>query len=534
MKSSLESRHVMVRCDASATIGTGHLSRCLSLSRLLQSKGCRVVIFCRDHNDSVHLDLLRDEFECVSLPKRSWLDEPDENQSRSLYAQWLACDPSDDVLDCRDACQRLGDFDPEIVVVDHYGLDEEWERAISSLFSPMKLLAIDDLANRPHCADYLVDSSVVNGWSDHRYDSLVNADCQVLLGPRYAFLSADYAAVKRVVRPRDSVNRVFVFFGGVDQLNYCALALRSLNHPRLVDLQVDVVLGSASPHLDEIRRLVDARENASLHVGLPSLAELLAKADLALGAAGVHSWERACLGLPAIAVAVAENQRGLVDVLAKSGVIKSLAPSPKEILIPDFANALIDFLDDPGKLMEMSVASSGLLDVFGLNRLALALIGIDDNLSLRPADVDDLGLYFWWANDPSVRSASLQSSEISFTEHSSWFMNRLSSENALLRVLIDSSGLPLGQIRFERCADTPSRALLSFSVDRLARGYGLAQHLLKLGLCELNQLWGENITIFAQVKSENAASAKSLLRSGFELIDEADRSVHCFRRLPKQ
>ena len=99
-----------------------------------------------------------------------------------------------------------------------------------------------------------------------------------------------------------------------------------------------------------------------------------------------------------------------------------------------------------------------------------------------------------------------------------------------LRVLEDGDGLPLGQIRFERAAEADPRAVIGFSLDRLARGRGLASQLLQLGLQELARCWGSSCDAYGEVRADNPASCRAFLRAGFQEGHPPRPGVRCFAR----
>jgi RimJ/RimL family protein N-acetyltransferase len=323
---------------------------------------------------------------------------------------------------------------------------------------------------------------------------------------------------------------VLVFFGGIDIANHAAVALRALSHPRLLHLAVDVVVGATAPHRADLESRVLQRPNTSLHVGLPSLVGLMARADLALGAAGTASWERACLGLPCLVVPVADNQEQGARALDAAGVARCLDFQAPADPVDTLEQALLELLDAPDALLAMSEACLQLGDGRGLARVVTALLGPSPGLRLRLAQAADLWLYHWWASDPQVRRQSFNSDPIPLAQHRRWFAGRLNSPLALLRVLEDGDGLPLGQIRFERTAETDARAVIGVSLDRLARGRGLAPPLLELGLAELARCWGDGCEAYGEVRADNPASCRAFLGAGFQEGPPPRPGVRCFAR----
>ena len=526
---------VLIRCDASQAIGTGHVMRCRNLARGLQSRGAEVLFLCRERPGDL-IALLADEFGVMRLPT---LPGPelclDGLEARDLYGVWLGCSQLQDVDDCLNVI-RISDPGPiHWLVVDHYGLDQTWERRICDSLTglqgePPRLLVFDDLADRSHQATLLVDANRLdaNAWDVYR--ALVPAGCRLLLGPASAPLDPLYAQLQPLAPQRCTLRRVLVFFGGVDQANYTALALKALGHPDLADLDVDVVLGPAAPHHSTVAHLVQQRPHTQLHAGLHSLACLILRADLAIGAAGTVSWERAALALPSLVAPVSDNQRQGAQALedAGAGMMVDLRQSrnPCELLI----QSIRSWMERPERLPHLSDAARALGDGRGLGRLVTLLLGPASDRRLRPATLADERLYHSWANDPEVRRQSFNTDPIPLDQHQRWFRNRLPSPDALLRVFVDGEGLPLGQIRFERSATEPLRAVIGFSLDPVARGYGLAFELLELGFAELTRYWGDAVEAYGEVRPANAASASAFLRAGFVESPPPRPGVRCFNR----
>ena len=511
VQSSLKT--IFFRVDASVSIGTGHLSRCKNLARFLKSRGCRILFLCRDHSDSLHQSLLDSDFEYLTLPRRSsgLLSETD-----SSYLGWLGCSEEQDANDCWELIKTRSTLVPDFIVVDHYAISSIWETRISSYWSSAKLLAIDDLANRSHCVDFLIDSGRLGSFGDSGYQDLLDNHVVTLFGPFFSLLTSDYLEFRQSSSTRHSLGRILVFFGGVDSSNVTLVALQALLESNLQGINVDVVLGNSAPHLNQVKAFVSQIAGWKLHIGMPSLAPLVNEADLALGAGGVHSWERACLGLPAITTPVADNQLDLLAGLSTCGAITTITQSKSSDLLTSFCEQLEALQGAHSQLSDMSEAAFILLDGYGVNRVAALMLGIIQPVFLRPACDRDLGLYFWWCNDPTVRQSSLQVSSITLEEHKEWFMDSLSSSLALLRLLVDSDGLPLGQIRFVRTENDLNRVVVSFSIDRLFRGQGLASKLLNLGLTDLARTWRDVAEVKAYVKCGNEPSARVFLSTGFQ------------------
>lgn len=296
--------------------------RCRNLARELQRQGAVVTFLCRRQSGDL-IGLLEQEFAVLPLPELPLLAS-EGLAGRDLYRAWLGCSQSQDALDCLQALASAGLGHSDWLVVDHYGLDASWESLLledQATEASLKLLVIDDLADRPHQADLLLDQNFFGEVTQHRYEGLLLPQCRQLLGPYYALLGPEYAQLHSLVPLRMELRRVLVFFGGMDPHNLTGQTLEALMDPALSHLAVDVVLGRHSPYWQAVADQVAERRFTTLHGPLPSLAGLIARADLAIGAGGSTTWERICLGLPSIVLVTDDNQRSFIEVLNESDYV---------------------------------------------------------------------------------------------------------------------------------------------------------------------------------------------------------------------
>ena len=511
---------IIIRCDASLLIGSGHVMRCRTLARELQRLGAEVTFLCRRQSGDL-ISVLEHEFSVLVLSEQiapvTEIGEIDSLQGRDLYAAWLGCSQEQDAADCLHALQFAGLDHASWLVVDHYGLDAIWEQIIlTSLPFHLRprLLVIDDLADRPHQADCLLDQNFFGLATATRYQQLVPRHCRQLLGPHYALLSPEYARLHPLIPARNELRRVLVFFGGVDPANLTARALEALLDPALADLAVDVVLGLQSPHRQAVADLVARRPHTTLHGPLPSLAGLIARADLAIGAGGATTWERACLGLPSLVVAIAANQLAFAEALDQTGYLQLLGDGAS-VTAERIRFALLARIIEP----KPKKVAPALTDGWGAPRLAMAMLGSDGAITVRPAVAADEALLLQWANDPQVRANSFSQEPIAPKDHHHWFQKGLTDPNRLLLIATTADGCPIGQIRFDRLLSSAqpdvSEAVVDLSLDRCARGYGLAADLVRLGLQAMEQCWGPAVEAVAEVLDSNITSNTCFARAGF-------------------
>jgi UDP-2,4-diacetamido-2,4,6-trideoxy-beta-L-altropyranose hydrolase len=409
--------------------------------------------------------------------------------------------------DADETIEALGGSKVDWMVIDHYGLDVVWERNVRP--HTAKLMVIDDLANRVHDCDVLLDQNYYTD-GESRYSALVPERCIVLAGPRYALLRREYVEHRRQGLKRSgNPQRVFAFFGGSDLHDMTGIALKVLARPPLDNLDVDIVIGDNYARRSTLEREATIRPRTTIHSSRPHLAGLMAAADLAIGAAGATTWERMCLGLPAIVIAIAENQRPSATALERAGLIR-YAGFYSDVRPDALWDLITASLSDAESLADLSERNQLLVDGLGTSRTVEMLIpSPTSELSLRDARRDDISLYYNWANEPKVRQSAINSAAISWPTHKEWFAKKLADPNCYLFVL-EAAGLPVGQIRFDADA---TEALISYSLDPVVRGRGWGTRLVTLG-AEL--LWRRTLTrLRAHVKVGNDASASAFLGAGF-------------------
>jgi UDP-2,4-diacetamido-2,4,6-trideoxy-beta-L-altropyranose hydrolase len=455
---------IVFRVDASVHIGTGHVMRCLTLASALRRQGCEVVFVCRQLPGNCCDWVERQGFRVVRLPLPMELDL---GIQESL--EWETCE----------VAQKIRSFRrPDWLVVDHYSIDARWERAMRP--SCERIMVIDDLANRNHDCDALLDQNLVADY-ETRYRDKLPAGCRTMLGPKFALLQSAYRDLRHRFRPRTGLpKRILVFFGGADADNLTGRVLALLRkNIRVCDLQIEVVVGTSNPHKGQLLKEIASILGARLHDSLPTLADVLLESDLAIGAGGTATWERCCLGVPALVVTTAENQVsiameldarrvirwiGRADSLDDARLSAKIDEALREDLDPDWSQRCIDLVDGGGAERAAAFLSAG---------AGMPLV-------LREAAEGDELLLFEWANDPLVRRHSFTSTTIDVDGHGRWFRQRLANcEDYRIYIGEAGSGVPVGQVRFERENDVWQ---IGYSVDALFRGAGIGKRLLALAI----------------------------------------------------
>ena len=339
---------VVFRVDASLTIGSGHVMRCLTLADALHKQGVGSVFICRELPGHM-CDFI--EGKGYQVYRLSYCAQ-EINNSKNEQTLWLGETWQTDAEQTGQVLQKINATTKiHWLIVDHYSLDLQWEEKMKPYTK--KIMVIDDLANRHHDCDLLLDQNLYMDMQT-RYSGLLPTDCQSLLGPQYALLRQEFHEARKKVKVRKGViKRILVFFGGSDFTNETFKALKAIRLLNRVDIGVDVIVGNINPHKEKIKNLCSEMPNTTFHCQINNMAELMVKADLAIGAGGTATWERSFLGLPAITLIVAENQRKTTEAVAKVGAIINLGWHT-EVNAVDISDKLLYILQSNEILQDMS------------------------------------------------------------------------------------------------------------------------------------------------------------------------------------
>jgi len=348
--------NILIRTDASINIGTGHVMRCLTLADELRQKGVDISFICHEEPGNL-ISYIEDRgYKVHQMPGEIDI-ETDRRLTKEILSKY--------------------EIKPDWLIIDHYDIDISWEYPLRKYAK--KLMVIDDLANREHACDLLLDQNYSN--NEDRYNGLVPGNCIQLLGPEYAILRPQFQKARECLRKKDGgVNRILVFMGGVDSQNVTSKVLRAIHMLDRSDIALDVVVGNLNPYHDEIKILTSKIPNTICHHNVENMAKLMSSADLCIGAGGTTTWERCCVGLPTIAIILAENQKGISESLDREGALINLGwyQNVNENGITECINKLIN---NPGKIQSMTDIGRSLVDGEGVIRVVDTITSIVDNIN---------------------------------------------------------------------------------------------------------------------------------------------------------
>jgi UDP-2,4-diacetamido-2,4,6-trideoxy-beta-L-altropyranose hydrolase len=501
---------VFFRVDSSNEVGTGHVRRCLTIAKGLKAIGVKDVVFiCSRLDGNIIDDISNHSFEVRIIARSSEFNLKDVQQYRVPEINRLY---QVQVEDAEQTVAVLKNEQPNILLIDSYLIAETWENIVRPYVK--SLVVIDDLANRFHNCDIIID----NNFSDilDRYDLLVPSQCRKLCGTKYVLLNQDFLSVSNTRESIVNITKILIFFSGSVELNPFAVSVvNKLTSVNPDSIHIDVVVGGDNEDVIEVTNSI-TRPNTTAFGSVPNFVQLMKNANLAIGAGGITNWERCYLGLPAIVVAIAKNQVPSSSSLSKGdyinyvGELSDESPAKIEEIVHHFINNTV-LLNRQSKLCQK------LVDGKGLNRVLISLLPKSYfSFSLREATSDDVDLYFDWVNDPEVRRSALNTSLITFVNHVQWFNKQIISNDAFMFVY-ECDGVAIGQTRFNIIDGI---AYIDYSIDALARGKGIGYCMLKDAIKRFSDF--NNILIVAEVKKENPASISIFEKLHFEKFLETD------------
>jgi UDP-2,4-diacetamido-2,4,6-trideoxy-beta-L-altropyranose hydrolase len=512
----------LFRVDGSARMGTGHVMRCLTLADALGRRGFRATFVSRTLHPAL-ADLIRQAGHDLHLLSP---DGPAPLPEQGDYGLWLG---TTQAHDARATCAwaRATDLDPPtLLVVDHYGLDREWEEIVRAEFPDAPMLCIDDL-DRPHVGDVVVDSTLAK--SADAYRGRVPDGCTCLVGAEFALLRPDFAELRpQTLAARDAAyaqgrpaRHVLINMGGADEPDATGWVIDGLAQlAQAHGLTLHVLVGAAYPHgarLDERRSALGS--GLEIHREIRDMAGFLAEMDLAIGAAGSSAWERCCLGLPSVMLVIADNQRGVARALADTGAAVDGGIFDPQVDPTSWAREIVEPLLPSDQLASLSMTARELVDGRGVTRAISAGLAPrirSGHLALRPARMEDARLMHEWQSDPATRRFAVNPSVPAWADHLNWLDRKLSDQDCSFYIAV-TDGIAAGIARLDKStcpspAGTSSHRCREVSIVTAPEFYGCGVALR--ALLELQRQHRLEIQI-ARILPGNTASHSLFAKAGY-------------------
>lgn len=420
---------IAIRADSGSQIGGGHVMRCLSLGFAAQNAGHQVLFICADvpghlgeRIKSAGIDIL-------------WLKAESPSGNSSEIENWRALPIETDAAQTQ---QALSDFKPDWLILDHYGLEGAWVKDIRRAIPELRILALDDLDREPMFADLLLNPAAVPG------TKIKQPHMGMLKGPSYAMLRPEFTMARPAALKRRTgdVKKVLILPGMVDSQQMAPIALEAMR--AFPELQAEVIMGSQSPTVSQLQKLIAERPNWSLTLDAKDMAQRMSNADACIGAGGGSAWERCSLGLPSVNIALAENQVPGVQAIADAHAAIGLGPSALQNsqMITDALSELMANYD------VLSQNAAALCDGEGAKRVVAAMSG-----QLREVTNDDAQLIFDWRNQTRIRDASLSSDPLIWDNHVAYLQKVLTEPANHCWRIYQEDGKDLGLVNAKRLED---------------------------------------------------------------------------------
>ncbi len=479
---------LLIRADASTSIGTGHIMRTLALAQEWRRGGGDVIFAVAMLPESLRARIQNEKCRIVEITAERGNAE--------------------------DAAQTCGAA-AGLIVADGYAFDGMYQDALRA--GGARVLLLDDYGHAArYSADFVLNQNA--GADAARYVDR-EPQTELLLGPRFSLLRREFIEFGSPPRASAPARRLLVTIGGSDPANVTRKVLDALEFLD-TDLQTRVIAGAANPHLDELRGTAQ-RFGAQVEI-LASVTDMpaqMAWADCAVSAAGGTCWELFFMGLPSALLTVADNQRGIASALAAAGAVLDLGwhsdADPQRI-----AEGLRGLLTSPERLASMSARGREIVDGEGAARVAMWLEG--SRVRVRRARGQDCERLWHWTNDPETRARAFSSAQVPWTDHVAWFEKKIASPASLLLIGIDADDAPIGQLRFD--CDKLGIGTISISIDRSQRGKGLGLAMLRAGLRAAPAAGIRGAR--ALVKPDNQASLRMFAAAGFAVAEPVRIGAH--------
>jgi UDP-2,4-diacetamido-2,4,6-trideoxy-beta-L-altropyranose hydrolase len=337
------SETLLIRADASARTGTGHMMRCIALAQAWRRSGGTAIFVSAETTAALEARLVAEKFQNVRIPVTPGTKEDGAKTgeiAKINNAFWI--------------------------VADSYNFGLDYQRAIQA--AGIRLLFIDDYG---HAGEYAADLVLnQNLAADAALYGRRERHTRLLLGPRYALLREEFLRWHDWQRQiPEVVRKVLITLGGSDPDNVTARVVEAL---RGLDVEMRIVLGGSNPHFDLLSSAVCPP--SSVIRDATNMPELMAWADVAITAGGSTCWELAFMALPSIVMVLADNQAASAQRLHEVGVVFSVGRAA-ECSADVLANALDNLINDAARRRTQSECGRLLVDGRGADRVTAAIRG---------------------------------------------------------------------------------------------------------------------------------------------------------------
>ena len=337
-------KNLFIRVDASPEIGIGHIMRCLTLAQELKNNFDKIIFLTRKDSGDFTETIMKNEFEVIFIPTNN-----DSDIIKNLITTYSE--------------------NKNFLLIDHYDVDSNFESSLKNIFE--KIFVIDDLANRKHDCDLLIDQNYYRDLN-HRYKKLIQNDTITLLGSKYAIIRPEFRNInKKTIKKNSQIKKILVSFGGSDPTNECKKALDALCSIENNQFEIVAIVGIYNNKFERLKKLYEKYSNIKIYRHVNDLSRLMLNSDLFIGAGGTTTWERFYMGLPSIVTIISDDQKESIEFLSDMGHVINLGLA-KNVTMKTYIQTLQKLNSD--LIYNMSLNNQKLVDGNGSNRIKKQII----------------------------------------------------------------------------------------------------------------------------------------------------------------
>ena len=482
--------NVVFRIDASKDNGIGHLFRCKNLASSLINRGAKVHFIMRYFDTEFRKFLKLREHKVSFLPKKKIFLKMDHE---NLWPKRLQ------KIDAIDTKKIISNKKIDLLIVDHYGLNSIWEKTFSK--EVRKIMVISDYLNRSHSCDFFLNQNVLKE-QNLNLNRTLPKKCKILIGPKYSLLDKSYNHYRKNIKIKNNlVSKVFISFGGSETPELLEKVIEAFDCKELRNLQLNIASKKVLKKFPKIKKIFYKKQN--------TLAKLIYKSDFCIGAGGITTWERMCLGKPSLIFSISKNQLQISRNLKDKNLIY-LVKYNKNIKPKFIRKKIISIIKDTKLFNEKKMNSILTVDGLGVNRVTEVLYpSFSKDLRLRKTTKSDMITYYNWVNEKDAIKSSFKNKLVHINSHKRWFNKNIKRKKTIMYVL-EVKKLPVGQIRFNI---NNKNVYIDYSLDKTVRGRNWGKKIIDLGLKKLN--FSKFHVINAEVKKDNYKSIAVFNNLGF-------------------
>ena len=477
--------------------------RCLKLANYFKASGFNCVFISNNLEGNILKKVELYGHKAIYQTDRVYKQSPRINSIQANYQEWLPFAQEEDAnlfIEC------TTNLNYQFVVIDHYSLDQTWEKIIKCARNP-KILVIDDLCNRKHSCDLLIDYTLNR--DEEEYKDLVPHKCELLLGAKYFFNDLSFLKEREKIffkKTNDLCKKILVNMGGADVNNFTLKILQQIESDNFFkSLSFSVLINEASKTYNDVKLIAKKNENIKIINFSDNISSIYANHDLCIGAAGVSSYERASLGLPTFLIQTAKNQFENFTKFCNLNITKGLSPKDFET---NFLKKLKELIKNPLEREELKINSLKNVNCIGQIQILKNFLKIDPFTLKHGSEKEIISLYNWQTY-PGNRKFARNPETPTLEEHRSWYKSmQLSNHHQLYFLYFEN--IPLGYARI----DFNDKSEISIMTSFAFQGLGIGKEILNKVRSQTDK------DLFAFINPNNKASIKIFTKCGYRYLKD--------------